>query len=178
VHLAGARDLGAGVVPSRTPRLRLLNSPLGLGFRLARPTAIGWAVGAAALALVFGLISKSFAQATAGYSNGARQTLTTLGGQPSGPVAWLGVTFLFVAIVAALAAAGQVTSSREEEADGRLDQLLTQPVGRVTWLTGRFAGAAAPAKCRMRPGNDPLERVGDDGFYIDPMSDEAEQRRH
>jgi len=145
VHLAGARDLGASVVPSSdraAPRLRLLNSPLGLGVRLARPTAIGWAAGVAALALVFGLISKSFAQATAGYSDSARQTLTTLGGQPSGPVAWLGVTFLFVAILAALAAAAQVTSSREEEAQGRLDDLLTQPVGRVTWLAGRLAVAA------------------------------------
>jgi len=79
VHLAGARDLGASVVPSSdraAPRLRLLNSPLGLGVRLARPTAIGWAAGVAALALVFGLISKSFAQATAGYSDSARQTLS------------------------------------------------------------------------------------------------------
>ncbi len=146
VYLAGARDLGRGVLPSSDrarPQLRLLNSPLGLGLRLARPTALGWAASVAALALVFGLISKSFAQATAGYSQGARQTLNTLGGQPSGPAAWLGVTFLFVAVLAALAAAGQVTSSREEEAQGRLDHLLTQPVGRVTWLAGRLAVATA-----------------------------------
>ena len=46
VRLAGARDLGASMLPDRTSapaRTRLLSGPLGLTVRLERSTLAGWA---------------------------------------------------------------------------------------------------------------------------------------
>jgi ABC-2 type transport system permease protein len=40
-------------------------------------------------------------------------------------------------------AAGQVTATRAEEAEGRLDNLLVRPVSRWSWLAGRVALATA-----------------------------------
>ena len=57
---------------------------------------------------------------------------------------YLGVAFIVVAALVALAAAGQVTATREEEGDGHLDNLLVRPVERLPWLAGRFT--IAPSK--------------------------------
>lgn len=43
----------------------------------------------------------------------------------------------------ATAAAGQVAATREEEAEGYLDNLLARPVARLPWLAGRFAVSLA-----------------------------------
>lgn len=61
----------------------------------------------------------------------------------SGARAYLGVAFLVVAVLVALAAAAGLTALRGEEASGRLDHLLARPVGRSGWLLGRIGTAAA-----------------------------------
>jgi len=65
-----------------------------------------------------------------------------LGGATGGGV-YLGLVFLIVALLLAVAAAGQVSATREEEAEGYLDHLLARRVARLPWLAGRFAVAAA-----------------------------------
>ncbi len=144
VHLAGRRDLGASVIPDRTnaeARTRLLSGPLGLTVRLTRAVMIGWAVGIAVMALVLGLIAKSAGSAIAD-SSGFQEALDRLGARGVGAETYLGISFLVVAVLLSMVAAGQVTAARAEEADGRLDHLVSRPVSRSRWLGARVAVAA------------------------------------
>jgi len=68
--------------------------------------------------------------------------LQNLGGTAGG-AAYLGIAFLIITLVIAMAAAGQVAATRDEEAAGYLDHLLARPVARLPWLAGRFAVSVA-----------------------------------
>jgi ABC-2 type transport system permease protein len=143
LRLAGDRDLGASILPahdSAAARTRLLSGPAGLAVRLIRPTAVGWIAAIGAGGLLLGLVAQSAADATAG-STAAQEILGHLGAPRFDAKAYLGVAFLFVITAVCLVAAGQVAATREEEADGRLDNLLVRPVSRSTWLAGRLAAA-------------------------------------
>jgi len=145
VVLAGRRDLGASTLPDRDtaePRLGLLNGPWGLTARLARPVALGWVAAVALSGLVFGLIAEGAAQAVSG-STAMQRALARLGVRASGAAVYLGLCFVILSALIGLVAAGQVAAAREEEAEGRLDSLLVQPLGRLRWLGGRVAVAAA-----------------------------------
>ena len=138
VNLAGRRDLGASVLPARdtaVPSTRLLNSPLGLAARLARRSALSWLGGLVAGGLILGLTVKGTETVFSSQSGGVLQKL----GGASGGAAYLGIAFLIVTLVIALAAAGQVAATRDEEAEGYLDHLLARPVARLPWLAGRLA---------------------------------------
>jgi len=142
IFLAGRRDVGAGILPandSAAPRTRLLNDPLGLTYRLGRPTVAGWIAGMAGGGLVVGLITESAAVAWENQNGGFLQRL----GGASGGAIYLGIAFLMVVLLVATAAAGQVAATREEEAEGFLDHLLARPVARVSWLGGRVVVSAA-----------------------------------
>lgn len=155
VRLAGARDLGASVLPSRDtapPRTRLLTGPLGLAARLVRPAALGWIAAFAAGGLVFGLVAQSAASAASGSSTAA-DILHNLGAPQLSVAAYLGVTFLIVSALVGTVAASQAVAAREEEADGRLDNLLARPVSRVGWLAGRLAiGSVLLVLCGLAAG--------------------------
>lgn len=143
VWLAGARDLGASVFPdssSARPRLRLLSSPAALAVRLVRAVAVGWIAALSLGGLLFGVVAQSAANATAGSAT-VQRALNRLGGRQGGAAAYLGITFLLVATLVGLIACGQVVATREEEAEGRLDNLLVRPSGRSTWLAGRLGVA-------------------------------------
>ena len=55
-----------------------------------------------------------------------------------GAAAYLGFTFLIVAVMVAFVAAGQVSAARSEEAAGRVEHLLVRRVSRLRWLYGRW----------------------------------------
>lgn len=138
VVIAGRRDEGTGILPARdtaAARTRLLTGPLGLATRLARPGTVAWSLAMGAAGFVFGLVARAAAEATS--SRGASDILARLGIRRTGAEAYLGVTFLMVAAVAALVAAGQAAATREEEASARLDHLLVGPVPRRRWLAAR-----------------------------------------
>jgi ABC-2 type transport system permease protein len=61
-----------------------------------------------------------------------------LGATGTGATEFLGVSFLIVAVMEGFMAAGQVTAQRTEEADGRFDNLVVQPVSRSSWVGGRL----------------------------------------
>jgi ABC-2 type transport system permease protein len=147
VHLAGARDLGASTVLDRVhaqARTGLLFGHLGLTIRSVRPAVVGWILALAATGFVLGLIAKAAGATMAGSS--VQTVFSRLGVSATGSKAFLGVTFLIVAVLVAFLAAGQITAARAEEAQGRLDHLLVRPVARVSRLAGRIAvGVAAVA---------------------------------
>jgi ABC-2 type transport system permease protein len=142
VILAGRRDLGASVLPARgtaAPRTRLLTGPFGLACRLARRGALGWLAGMAGGGLILGLTAKGTETVFSSQSGGV---IARLGGTTGG-ASYLGLAFLIIAVVAALAAAGLVSATREEESGGYLDNLLARPAARLPWLAGRLAVSVA-----------------------------------
>ena len=138
VVLGGHRDLGAGVLPARdvrTSHTRLLTSPAGLAHRLGAGSMYGWIAGLAVGGLLIGLIAKGTEQVL---SNQAGGLFVNLAGA-TGSRMFLGVAFLLVAFLVTMAAAGQVGATREDEAEGYLDNLLSRPVARLRWLAARVA---------------------------------------
>jgi ABC-2 type transport system permease protein len=96
-------------------------------------------VGIAAYGLVLGLVAKSAGSAIAASSSLTR-AFSRLGAV--GAEAYLGVAFLLMGVMVAFVAAGQISATRGEEADGRLDNLLVRPVSRPSWLAWRVGVAA------------------------------------
>ena len=144
VHLAGIRDVGSGVLPDRStarPRLALLGGPTRLAVRLVRPTVIAWTVAVGATAVLTGLVAEAVGSSASGSSLG--QVYARLGATGGGTRAFLGLSFLIVAVLVAFLAAGQITAARSEEAEGRLDHLLVRPVRRTSWFAGRLVVALA-----------------------------------
>jgi ABC-2 type transport system permease protein len=139
VRLASSRDVGASVVPDHThapPRTSLLFGQLGLSIRLVRPSVLSWGIALGIAGLVLGLIAKAGGTIT---GSSVQTVFARLGARGTGAQAFLGVSFLILAVLAAFLAAGQVISARDEEGEGRLDHLLVRPVSRLSWLGGRGA---------------------------------------
>jgi ABC-2 type transport system permease protein len=145
VGLASRRDVGAGAFASNeTADLRSygLRTPLGLATRLSLPVLVAWGVGLIAVSFIFGTVAKAAAGALTGSS--VTSTLSNLGAGGSGANQYLGVVFLLIGAVLALVPASQIGATRDEEASGRLGQVLAGPPSRTSWLTGRLvlAGGA------------------------------------
>jgi len=144
VYLAGARDYGTGALPASDaaePQVLLLQSPWRFAVRLTRSRAGGWAAAVALLAAVVGLVAKSVGQAAA-ESEAFGRVIERLGGRAFGATAYLGLSFSILAALVAFQAAGHVAATREEEAEGYLDNLLVRSLSRAHWLAGRMAAAA------------------------------------
>jgi ABC-2 type transport system permease protein len=140
--LVTRRDAGEGLWSARSaarPRTALLTGPFGLAVRLARGQAVSWVVGLTAFGALIGLVARTASDAMSS-STGA-EMLGRLGVDDAGARAYAGVSFVFVTLALGLVAAGQVSAMRDEESSGRLDAVLTRPVGRWRWLAGRWAVA-------------------------------------
>lgn len=139
IVLAGRRDLHDSILhenEGKRREVRWLQGPFTLALRLSRGSAIGWMLGVAALAYIEGAVARSASAILA--SSPAFSTALRRLGVRQGAQGYLGAAFLFVAVLIAMVAAGQIAAIRDEEASGRLDHLLAQPVRRVTWLAGRL----------------------------------------
>jgi ABC-2 type transport system permease protein len=138
--LVGARDTGAGLLAERTSRrarTRGPGTPVGLAVRLGAVPTVAWAIGLALAGMLIGLVARTAAEAMARSRPG--NLFGELGFEESGTVAFVGIFYSFITVALAVAAAGQVAATREEEAGGRLDTLLARPVSRGRWLAGRVA---------------------------------------
>jgi ABC-2 type transport system permease protein len=144
IHMAGRRDLHAGVLPEPArakPRSALLFGNVGLTIRLVRPAVLGWAAAISATALLMGFIAKQGGSALTS-SSSVESVVSRFGPRGGSAEAYLGFTFLIVAVLVAFAGSGQVTAARGEETEGRLDHLLVRPTSRTSWLAGRLGVAA------------------------------------
>jgi ABC-2 type transport system permease protein len=146
-RLGAARDTGTGVLRSRdtsAPRLVLLSSPTAQSLRSQAGTLAVWSIGTASFAAVLGMISTSIS--TAGISDKLRKDIAKLGpGSITTPPGYLAFVFIIFIFAVCLFACGQVGAAREEEAQGRLETLLSRPVSRAQWLCGRLLIAAIAA---------------------------------
>jgi ABC-2 type transport system permease protein len=145
VRLAKGRDLGASVFRVKDQQMRLtrwLRGPTSLAARLDIAPALSWFVGLAGLGFLFGLIAKSAATALAD-SAGVANALRRVVGVRLGATAYLGLMFVIIATVVELAAASQIVAIRDEEASGRLDNLISAGVSTWRWFAGRVLVAAS-----------------------------------
>jgi ABC-2 type transport system permease protein len=139
VLLAGNRDLGSSILgegEGRHGATWWLVGPTTLALRLAGPGAIGWLVGIGGFAAMFGSVARSSASLLAS-SPAIAATLGRLGVRTA-TLGFLGFALFFVSVMIALMAAAQIGGIRDEEATGRLDNLLVRPVRRAAWLAGRL----------------------------------------
>lgn len=144
VVLAGRRDVGASLIQERSrsgPRLLLLSGHMGLAVRMLRPVIASWGTAVAAVGVLLGYIAYAAGETL---SKSSMQTIyARLGASGAGIKAFLGVSFLMLAVMLSFVAVGQLTAVRAEEADQRLDQFLARPVTRIGWLAGRLAIAVS-----------------------------------
>jgi ABC-2 type transport system permease protein len=142
IYTAGKRDLGDSIFADRDSAKAhtwLLNSPFAAAFRLSRGTIVAWLTAITAVALLFGLLTKSAAQAF-NQSASTRQVLGHLAhhSQTLGANTFLGVVFFLQMILIMAYAASSVSAVRRDEAEGYLDNFLVGPVDRRRWLWGRI----------------------------------------
>jgi ABC-2 type transport system permease protein len=145
IALAGRRDLGASRFGSRDSaraRTALLGSQAGLSLRLSRATVIAWLLALTVTGFVLGLVAQAAGSALRGSAT-LERVISRLGATGAGARAYLGYVFLVAAGLVAVAVAGQVSATRNEEASGHLDNLLVLPVARWRWLSTRLVLAAA-----------------------------------
>jgi ABC-2 type transport system permease protein len=148
-RIAAGRDIGTGILPARDssqPRLGLLSSPTAQALRSERTSLIVWLASIGAFAYITGVIAKS--TATAGISKSLQHQVSKLGtGSIITPTGYLAFVFIFFVLAVSLFVCAQISAARHEEADERLETLLSLPVSRSRWLGGRLvlalAGAAA-----------------------------------
>ena len=141
--IAVGRDVGTGLVRSRdtaAPSCRLLGSVAGAALRDETVMLASWLSGTAAFAFVVGSLSGSIADAL---SADVRKRLEQLGAadiiRPDG---FLAFYFVFFVLAVSLFFCAQVGAARHEEAEQRLETLLSLPLGRLRWLGSRLGVAA------------------------------------
>jgi ABC-2 type transport system permease protein len=137
VAICGRRDTGAALLRStgkHRSNLRLLGTASGFGWRLAVGALLAWTVALTVTALVFGLMTGAlvdFIKEDKTY----RDMLESMGMDMSVPaVGYLSYIALFLALPFAAFLAWRIGATRQEEADGRLDNLLVRGVVRWRWL--------------------------------------------
>jgi ABC-2 type transport system permease protein len=146
-RIAVGRDIGTGLVSARDtaePHLRLLRNPLTQALRSERGSLIVWLLSVGAFGFILGTISTSVS--SAGISKSTEQEVAKLGaGSILTPTGYISFVFIFFILAVSLFTCAQVSAARHEESEERLETLLAQPVGRLTWLSGRLALAACAA---------------------------------
>lgn len=137
-RLLSERDIGSGMIEShdrRRPRLGLLGSPIALGLRLERGSLAAWVGGVAAMALIFGAIAHSV---TSGLTGQVSNVIKNFGADDLTAQVYIGFLFVMYVFAACLFVCAQLTAVRHEEAEGRVETELSEPVGRIAWLGGRL----------------------------------------
>lgn len=146
-RLQAGRDIGTGPLGGRdttSPHLGLLASPTQQALRSERSTLLAWLAGLGLFGLVVGVVSRSVS--SAGIPRKLSDELSRLGyGEILHPVGYISFTSIFLVFVISLFASSQLAAARHEEAEGRLETVLSRPVSRSRWLAGRLLLAAGCA---------------------------------
>lgn len=143
-RLGAQRDLGTALFASRDrtrARLTLLSSSTAQALRTERRTLLIWALWLGGFGVIVGALSSSTGNGA--ISPQLQRQIARLGaGSVATPAGYLGLTMLFFILAVSVFACTQLAAARHEEAEGRLDTLLAEPLGRIHWLAGRVATAA------------------------------------
>jgi ABC-2 type transport system permease protein len=140
-RLAGARDLGAGVLPARPGPARAsrsLRSSFALAWRLQRGSLIGWSIGLAVVGAVVGSLAQSVSSLVAS-SPQLGDALHSLGGEQDVVDAYLSTTLVFGGFAATAYTVQSVLRLYNEEIGQRAEPLLATPTSRIRWALGHLA---------------------------------------
>jgi ABC-2 type transport system permease protein len=143
LRMLAVRDIGLGLLPhndSRKPRLFLLGSPWQAALRDDLPQLSMWLVGSLLYTLLLGSLTKTLFDLVK--SNSA---FGNLFGRSFGVDAYIAASFSLVQVIVTLLAVTMVVGARGEEASGRLELLIAEPLSRIGWLLSRAALAAGAA---------------------------------
>jgi ABC-2 type transport system permease protein len=148
VVLAGRRDLGAGLVPTRpgpAHAARSLRSPLALAWRLNRTGLTSWAAGALVYGAALGSIAGNVGSFL-GSSAHVKNVISRLGGQHGLTDAYLAAMMGIFGLIAAGYAVSVVLRLRSDETSQRAEPVLATGTRRVAWglsyLTVAAVGSA------------------------------------
>ncbi|GGL29484.1 polyketide antibiotic transporter [Phycicoccus endophyticus] len=135
------RDLGGGVLPTRTGRARAgraLSGPLGLVSRLATGTLLGWVVGLAAGGVVLGSLLGAVGDLSS--SPQMQRFLEALGGS-AGTLeeVYLATESRFVAVAIAAGGIALVLRLGAAERLGLGEAVLATPTSRTRWYAAHVA---------------------------------------
>lgn len=146
-RIAAGRDIGTGLLGARedaNPRLRLLSSPTAQALRSERSSLIVWSASIAVFAFILGMVSTSIS--SAGISGSVQREIARFHvGSIETPSGYLAFVFIFFILAVSLFACAQIGAARHEEAEEQLETLLSQPVSRRRWLSGRLLLATCGA---------------------------------
>ncbi|HZN16730.1 MAG TPA: ABC transporter permease [Micromonosporaceae bacterium] len=141
--LAARRDIGAGVLPPRlgapaaSPALR---SSTALAWRLQRGTLIGWALGFIVVGAAFGGVAQGMVT-VAGQNPDVADLIRDFGGAGSNVDNFIAAIASLMGIVIGAYAVQATLRLRGEEAEHRLDMLLSTAVERLRWVGGHVTVA-------------------------------------
>lgn len=153
--LLDRRDLGSGLFSSRPGPARArasLGTPVGLVWRLDRPSVIGWLTAFVVLGAVLGGLVTSVADMASDPS--VVDMLKKLGGS-AGTITdiFLATELAFVAVAAAAAGMSLALRPSGEERSGRAEPVLASATSRTSWLGAHALHAfALPAALLLALG--------------------------
>jgi ABC-2 type transport system permease protein len=136
--LQAVRDNGAGLIAARAGRSRasvVLRGPVGLAWRLARGSIIGWGIGALVLALLAGKLGATVLDALKSNSQiSTAITSMTPGGSGGVLQEFVAAMMGFVGLLVAGCMLQIVMRVRQDEAAGTSEVVLATRVGRIRWF--------------------------------------------
>lgn len=132
------RDTGAALMRSSATThrstLRLLGTATGFGWRLTSGALLAWTLTLAMTAFVFGLMIQALVDFI-NQDETYRRMLESMGMDMSVPaVGYLSYIAVFMALPFAAFTGWRLGATRQEEAEGRLENLLVRGVVRWRWL--------------------------------------------
>jgi len=137
VGLAARRDTGAAVLKDRAKRRsnsRMLGSAPAFGWRLGQGALVAWGVILGVMSVVFGVMTDALLELLE-EDDGYRKTLEAMGVDLSEPlVGFLSYLAVSIAVTVAAFTGFRLGTLRQEEAEGRLDNLLVRGAVRWQWL--------------------------------------------
>ena len=134
--LAARRDVGAGVVQPRlgpASASLALSTPLGLAWRLHRPSLLGWGVGLSFVGAVYGSVADSVG-GFLGDNPQLKEIFEQLGGEAGITEAYFATAMGILALIATAYAIRSALRPRVEEESLRADPVLATATPRVRWV--------------------------------------------
>ena len=141
VAILDRRDFGAGVLgyrPGRSSASWALGSPLGLAWRLQRGALFMWMIGVFALGAAYG----SFGNSIEDFIDDNPEIAAYLpGGAADAVNAYLALTIMMAALLAAAYGVSSALRARGEETSGRAESVYAAPTSREKWLASHVTVA-------------------------------------
>jgi ABC-2 type transport system permease protein len=140
--LTAHRDFAGGLLQTRPgpPRAaRFVATPLGLTLRLQRGLFLGWALGLAALGLLYGAVIPTVPDLVASNPDIGQAIGASTDAEQAIIDAFLRYIYVFMAVVSTGFAVTSVLRLRSEEEAGRAELVLATPVRRTSWVGATVA---------------------------------------